>query len=353
MSSSGMSIQLDGSGPVDMDMQPPSFTLSQSGTFVKEDFVINRQGIAAVNGSEVQRVVGLRLQDLELLEVLGKGASSLVRRAVHTPSQTELAVKVINVFDKAKRDQLLRELRTLYSSAYQWLVSFHDCLYDDGAMYIVLEYMDGGSLADVLIAAQLTGSGPLSEMVLAKLAARTLEGLNYLHRERHQVHRDIKPGNILLNSRGEVKISDFGLSAELDSTKEMCATFIGTHAYMSPERLGGKPYGFASDIWSLGITLVECALGQFPYTAYTGSNYFVLLSQILNDPPPQLPDTFSEHFRDFVLQCLCKDPEQRPTAEKLLQHPFIRLNDDSIRPFDMAGFVRTVTEMRKAAPHQA
>ena len=69
--------------------------------------------------------MGLRLQDLELLEVLGKGASSLVRRAVHTPSQTELAVKVINVFDKAKRDQLLRELRTLYSSAYQWLGSLH------------------------------------------------------------------------------------------------------------------------------------------------------------------------------------------------------------------------------------
>ena len=207
--------------------------------------------------------------------------------------------------------------------------------------------MDGGSLADVLHAAQLTGSGPLSEMVLGKLAARTLAGLNYLHRERHQVHRDMKPGNILLNSRGEVKISDFGLSAELDSTKEMCATFIGTHAYMSPERLGGKPYSFASDIWSLGITLVECALGQFPYTAYTGSNYFVLLSQILNDPPPQLPaDTFSAEFRDFILQCLCKEPEQRPSAEQLLQHPFIRMYDDALRPFDMAGFVRSVTEMR-------
>ena len=249
--------------------------------------------------------------------------------------------------------------------------------------------MDGGSLADVLHAAQITGSGPLSEMVLGKLAARTLAGLNYLHRERHQVHRDMKPGNILLNSRGEVKISDFGLSAELDSTKEMCATFIGTHAYMSPERLGGKPYScvlprvqttsrcsavalcsllcapcsvparptcrvacsralavplllthppnachpppalstrvahpptrsFASDIWSLGITLVECALGQFPYTAYTGNNYFVLLSQILNDPPPQLPNEFSAEFRDFILQCLCKEPEQRPSAEQLL-----------------------------------
>ena len=134
-----MSIQLDGSGPVDMSQDMPSFTLSQSGTFVKEDFVINRQGIAAVNGTEVARVVGLKMQDLEFFEVLGKGASSLVRRAVHTPSQTELAVKVINVFDKAKRVQLLRELRTLYSSAYPWLVSFHDCLYDDGAMYIVLE----------------------------------------------------------------------------------------------------------------------------------------------------------------------------------------------------------------------
>lgn len=96
----------------------------------------------------------------------------------------------------------------------------------------------------------------------------------------------MKPGNILLNTRGEVKISDFGLSAELDSTKEMCATFIGTHAYMSPERLSGKPYSFASDIWSLGITLVECALGQYPYPAYSSSNYFVLLSQIINDAGP-------------------------------------------------------------------
>ena len=220
-----------------------------------------------------------------------------------------------------------------------------------------LRYMDGGSLADVLHAAQLTGSGPLSEMVLGKLAARVLAGLNYLHRERHQVHRDMKPGNILLNSRGEVKISDFGLSAELDSTKEMCATFIGTHAYMSPERLGGKPYSFASDIWSLGITLVECALGHFPYAAYTGNNYFVLLSQILNDPAPKLPETFSQQFRDFILLCLCKEPEQRPSAEQLLKHEFIRMYDDALRPFDMAGFVRTVTEMRlgsgcMAAPQQ-
>ena len=85
--------------------------------------------------------------------------------------------------------------------------------------------------------------------------------------------------------------------------------------------------------------------------AYTGSNYFVLLSQILNAPPPQLPaDTFSPEFRDFVLQCLAKEAEQRPSAQQLLTHPFIRMYDDALRPFDMAGFVRTVTEMRQSAP---
>ena len=168
-----------------------SFTLSASGTFAKEDFVINKSGIAAINHTEVRRT-GLQLQDLEFFEVLGKGASSLVRRAVHKPSQAQLAVKIINVFDKGKRDQLLRELRTLYSSQnYPWLVAFHDCLYDEGAMYIVLEYMDGGSLADVLQAPQLTGSSALSEPVLARLAARVLGGLNYLHVDRHQVRADL------------------------------------------------------------------------------------------------------------------------------------------------------------------
>jgi hypothetical protein len=123
----------------------PSFTLTQSGTFAKEDFVINKSGIAAVNG-EASRDPGFRLADLEMLEVLGRGASSLVRRAIHRPSGRAVAVKILSVFEKSKRDQLVRELRTLYqfsrsgsSALFPWLVAFHDCLYDEGAMYIVLE----------------------------------------------------------------------------------------------------------------------------------------------------------------------------------------------------------------------
>ena len=136
----------------------PSFTLSQSGTFVKEDFAINRTGIAAVKGASVPWP-GLRIEDLEMLEVLGRGASSLVRRAIHRPSGKPVAVKILSVFEKSKRDQLMRELRTLYTSNFPWLVAFHDCLYDEGAMYIVLEYMDGGSLADFLTAARATADG--------------------------------------------------------------------------------------------------------------------------------------------------------------------------------------------------
>ena len=166
------------------------------------------------------------------------------------------------------------------------------------------------------------------------------------------MHRDVKPGNILLNTAGEVKISDFGLSAELDSTTEMCATFIGTHAYMSPERLGGKPYSFASDVWSLGITLVECADGQYPYSSFSSANpnAFVLLSQIINDPAPTLStETFSPTFADFVARCLHKEPEHRPQAHELLEHPWLRMHDDALRPFDFGAFVRTVNELRQ--PH--
>ena len=121
---------------------------------------------------------------------------------------------------------------------------------------------------------------------------------------------------------------------------------------MSPERLGGKPYSFASDVWSLGITLVECAEGHYPYSSFSvaNPNAFVLLSQIINDPAPTLStQTFSPAFADFVARCLHKEPEHRPQAGELLEHPWLRMHDDALRPFDFGAFVRTVNELRQ--PH--
>lgn len=119
--------------------------------------------------------------------------------------------------------------------------------------------MDGGSLENVI---HKVGSIP--EHVLANMTYQILYGLSYLKKEK-RVHRDIKPSNVLINSQGQVKVSDFGIAAELRSSIAMCGTFVGTFKYMSPERIQRKPYSYSSDIWSLGIVLLETATGRYPY----------------------------------------------------------------------------------------
>ncbi|RZR73166.1 hypothetical protein BHM03_00020982 [Ensete ventricosum] len=165
---------------------------------------------------------------------------------------------------KEKRQQLLNEIRTLCeASCYPGLVEFHGAFYipESGQISIALEYVDGGSLADILKLQKLIPEAVLSCIV---------QGLNYLHGVRRLVHRDLKPANLLINLKGETKITDFGVSAGLDNSVAMCATFVGTVTYMSPERIRNESYSFAADIWSLGLTILECGTGKFPYTANEG-----------------------------------------------------------------------------------
>ena len=119
-----------------------------------------------------------------------------------------------------------------------------------GAITIALEYMDGGSLANVL-----SQVGPIPERVLASIAYQILWGLAYLKHEK-RVHRDVKPSNLLINSKGEIKVTDFGVSKELQNSIQMCGTFLGTFKYMSPERIRNNPYSYMSDIWSFGIVMI-------------------------------------------------------------------------------------------------
>jgi serine/threonine protein kinase len=140
----------------------------------------------------------------------------------------------------------------------------------------------------------------IPEPVLTKLAQQILNGLLYLHKCKKQIHRDIKPDNILLNSKGEAKLSDFGLSKELDKTAALCNTFVGTVTYMSPERLEGKKYSFPSDVWSFGLVLYEMATGCYPYPQ--SGVYMVILDHIVNSATPSLPTdgTFSPEFGNFI-----------------------------------------------------
>jgi len=196
--------------------------------------------------------------ELELGERLGNGSSGYVMLAKHKPSKTLFAVKVVNVHNSSFRDQVEKELRLLMTHKNAFLVRLFQAFYNGAAsVHLVLEYMDSGSIQDVV-----NSTGAIMEAVMRTVALHCLRALRSLH-DSNILHRDIKSANILLSSSSKrAKLSDFGLSKEVKTTQGAANTYVGTLAYMSPERLNGEPYQYHSDVWGLGITLVEGLLGE-------------------------------------------------------------------------------------------
>jgi len=341
--------------------QSMDYAVTGSGTFKKGIFSINRKW------------KDLKLEDLEQTTMLGQGSSGVVYLARHKNKDLPpIAVKNISAFDREKRNQILKELAALYDSSSPYLVGFYGAFYDEGSISMALEYMEGGSLKDVidniclqetpqstntplsttmfspLSAVSSTSSSmyqpskrcALPEGILSKISEQVLLGLQYLHKERHMVHRDVKPSNILMNRHGIFKLTDFGVSAQLENTMAACKTFVGTVTYMSPERLEGKVYSYASDVWSLGITVYECISGQFPFQKEDGSKplsgFWELLTYIKKSHPNLSPqDGYSEEVSDFVKKCLQKNPTDRPSVNQLLGHPFItKYRDRGAREYE-------------------
>mmetsp|Transcript_40049 Transcript_40049/g.92794 ORF Transcript_40049/g.92794 Transcript_40049/m.92794 type:complete len:365 (+) Transcript_40049:84-1178(+) len=306
-----------------------SFNLSDTGTFARSDFKVSRDGIGGTQEQTEERKlrgVKILLDDLEMLEELGQGASGIVRKAMHKPTGVVVAVKTVNISDKGKRSQMVNELNSLNShSQCPFLVRLHDAFYEEMQVHMVLEFMDGGDLSDLVRQSQeSTGHGIRTEELLFKIATQVLSGLSYLHRQRHQVHRDMKPANLMLTKGGLVKISDFGISSELESTMGMCNTFVGTANYMSPERLSGAEYSFPSDIWSFGLIMLELIMGEYPYP--NASNYFQLLNNIIEGVVPVVPSDahLSPDLVHLVASCLSKEPGKRPTVTELQAHPWMQ-----------------------------
>lgn len=282
--------------------------------FVKDNIAINPTGILMKDNPKAFTVVP---EELALYEVIGKGSSSYVQRGLHLPTGTPLALKVINMFDKTKRHQLIKEINALYDAECDCLVKFFGAFHREGAITIALEYMDGGALSNVV---QQIGCIP--EFPLANMAFQILWGMAYLKHDK-RLHRDIKPSNLLVNSLGQVKLTDFGVSAELQNSIAMCATFVGTFKYMSPERILHNPYSYPSDIWSLGLVLLEAATGAYAYSE--AESCIDMCHIILETPEPRLdPAAFSDEFCQFVSQCIRKDAEERLPADILLGSPWLR-----------------------------
>eukprot|EP00244_Chara_vulgaris_P005667 TRINITY_DN2202_c0_g1_i1.p1 TRINITY_DN2202_c0_g1~~TRINITY_DN2202_c0_g1_i1.p1 ORF type:complete len:361 (-),score=51.76 TRINITY_DN2202_c0_g1_i1:719-1801(-) len=322
--------------------------MTNSGTWREGDVLVSRDGLNVTQPGENNPQPGPRpqrhhhehhdrshpdegettvssLQDLEPVQVLGRGSSGLVQKVQHRRTGRLFAVKEIQMnVQEQVRTQIMRELRILYKSYNRNVVQCFNAFHSNGVISIVLEYMDGGSLADVVRAVRR-----IPELYIAAITRQVLHGLWYLHKEVHIIHRDIKPSNLLVNLQGDVKISDFGVSVVLANSMGQCASFVGTCTYMSPERINGGTYGYDCDIWSLGLSLMECALGRFPYqppgNELGWGNFFDLLHTIVEQPPPTLPeDQFSPEFCDFITACLRKNPKERPSAGELLSHPFLK-----------------------------
>ncbi|XP_059499883.1 mitogen-activated protein kinase kinase kinase kinase 3-like isoform X2 [Stegostoma tigrinum] len=203
---------------------------------------------------------------------------------------------------------------------HQNIVAFHASYYRNNRMWICMEYCGGGSLQDIY---QITG--PLSEKQIAYICRETLQGLQYLH-SNGKMHRDIKGANILLTDQGDVKLADFGVSAELTASVGKRKSFIGTPYWMAPEvaaveKKGG--YNQQCDIWAVGITAIELAELQPPMFDLHPMRALMLMSKS-NFQPPKLKDKlkWSSECHSFIKMSLRKNPKKRPTAEKLLQHPF-------------------------------
>uniref|UniRef100_A0A7S3LMB3 mitogen-activated protein kinase kinase n=1 Tax=Aplanochytrium stocchinoi TaxID=215587 RepID=A0A7S3LMB3_9STRA len=314
--------------------------------FVLGDLAINSSGVYLRNSPKTFR---LNPKDIVERNIIGRGASSCVKEAIHVPSGTRLALKIINIYDKTKRDQLLKEIHSLYHANCPSVVSFYGAYLKDGNITIALEYMDGGSLDNVI-----RQVGYIAERALAAMVFQILWALAYLKIE-NRVHRDIKPSNILINSQGCVKLSDFGISKDLKYSVACCKTFIGTLKYMSPERINNATYSYTSDIWALGIVIYQCATGRYPYETPPSTSYIERVQAVMDNPSPPLPHVvrvpqssgsstlkhinFSPNMRDFVAQCVASQEERQP-AHRLLNHPWMK--QYSIN--DISAAVSTVEE---------
>ncbi|KAJ9552216.1 hypothetical protein OSB04_016261 [Centaurea solstitialis] len=230
------------------------------------------------------------------------------------------AVKEVSLLDQGSQGkqsifQLEQEIFLLSQIQHENIVRYLGTDKDDGKLYIFLELVPKGSLAN------LYKKYNLRDSQVSTYTRQILSGLNYLH-DRNVVHRDIKCANILVDVSGSVKLADFGLAkaTKLNDIKS-CK---GTPYWMAPEVVNNrknKGYGLAADIWSLGCTVLEMLTGQVPYSHLEGMQ---ALFRIGRGEPPAIPKTLSGDARSFILKCLQVNPNDRPTAAQLLEHPFVR-----------------------------
>ncbi|KAH8816114.1 BcSTE20, mitogen-activated protein kinase [Xylogone sp. PMI_703] len=274
------------------------------------------------------------------LTKIGQGASGGVFTGYENGSNRLVAIKQMNLEQQPKKDLIINEILVMKDSSHPNIVNFIDSFLVTGELWVIMEFMEGGSLTDVVTFNIMT------EGQIAAVCRETLKGLQHLH-SKGVIHRDIKSDNILLSMEGNIKLTDFGFCAQINEAHNKRTTMVGTPYWMAPEVVTRKEYGRKVDIWSLGIMAIEMIEGEPPYLTESPLRALYLIA---TNGTPAIKDehTLSPVFRDFLYFALKVDPEKRASAHDLLRHDFMKQCADLIQLAPLVRSARLARQQEKA-----